>query len=112
MMLLAGSMYPEVVPFGLRHTHSERLRHYKSQVLLQIPPPSLPSAHVHHTGVHSPVTEAQEMYDSNSKKTNDRVTEIFGYTLGFVEPSIPTSNLREVAEWMDPGEQKDSLDHP
>ena len=105
-------MYPEVVPFGLRRTHSERLRHYKSQVLLQIPFPSLPLAHVHHTGTYSPVTEAREMYDSNSKKTDDKVTEIFGYTLGFVEPPIPTSNLREVAERMDPGEQKVSLDHP
>ena len=68
MMFLAGSMYHEVMPFRLSRTHYERLRHYKSQVLSQIPSPSLTSTHVHHTGIHSPVTEAQEMYDSKSKK--------------------------------------------
>ena len=43
---------------------------------------------------------------------DDKVAEIFGYLLGFVELSIPTSNLREVADRMDPGEQKYSLDPP
>ena len=60
-------MYPEVVLFRLGRMHSERLRHYKSQVLLQIPPPSLPLTHIHHTGIQSS-NGNPEMYDSNSKK--------------------------------------------
>jgi len=67
MMFLVGSMYPEVVLFRLGRMHSERLRHYKSQVLLQIPPPSLPLTHIHHTGIQSS-NGSPEMYDSNSKK--------------------------------------------
>ena len=104
-------MYPEVVPFRLGRTHSDRLHHYKSQVLLQIPPPSLPLTHVHHTGIHSPVTEAQ-ICTIRILKMNDRVTKVFGYLLCFVEPSMPTSNLREVADRMDPGEWRVALARP
>ena len=43
---------------------------------------------------------------------DDKVTEAFGYVLDFAEPPILTSNLREVADRVDPGEQNVSLDRP
>jgi len=44
------------------------------------------------------------MYDADSK-IYDEVTEMFGYLLGFMEPPVPTLDLREVADQTVQGEE-------
>ena len=61
--------------------------------------------HIHRTGIHNLIKETREMYDADSK-IYDEVTEMFGYLLGFMEPSVPTLDLREVADRTVLGEEE------
>jgi len=45
------------------------------------------------------------MYDADSKIYSE-VTKTSGYLLGFMDPPVPTSNLREVVDWVVPGEEE------
>ena len=64
---------------------------------VQTLPFNLPSTHVYRTVIHNLIAQAQEMYDPNSKICNE-VTEMSGYFLGFAEPPLSISSLREVAD--------------